>query len=411
MKTDILRLLCNGLSFVLLTMLCFYACSCYGRRELEDLSLVTILGIDKGKQKLLLITADIALPIKMNDEDITKNETKSTDFLMSAEGNSLLDALAQMTRKTSRRTTTAHTQILLLGEELARDDASVVLDVFSRNLDFRHNTFIAVCKGSASQFMNQFSWPEESRASDYLTKLLTSCYHELGICPLVSVHDFLIAYSIEEIHPWTPYLTVSAPLEKTSVQNESRSDSKQIVTLLGSAIFKKNGSKVKMINTLDTSETMAVNMLQGSFERGFIDIPVTNGIDKITTLEFQHFSISRKTKIIDEGNVSVNFKARVTASMEESTAQTFELTPDSRNNLIHAAELELKKLLDQTFTKLQAFDSDVIKLGMTVHRHFNTWTEWKEFDWASKFRNTAVTYDIKIFVFTSGFTKNPPTPK
>ncbi len=405
-------------------MLCVQACGCYGRRELEELSLVTILGIDKGEYKQLLITANIALPRKMRGGNMSEAGGNSSAFIVSAEGNTLLDGLAQMTTLTSRRTTTAHTQIVIIGEGLARDDAGVILDVFSRNLEFRHNTLVSVCKGSASEFIRKFSWPEETEPSDYLVKLLVSCNRGLGICPLTSIHDFLIAYGTEETEPWAPYLALASPVESDTRQRESQSNGpgqdegagasqntpESIVALLGSAVFRKNGPRMEMVGTLDTKETMAVNMLRGDFSKGFMDIAMPRESGKTATLVFHHYSISNKTET-DGNHVTVTFTVRATASMEETTAREFELSPGHHEEIVQTAEQELEALLSRVFFKLRAMDSDVADLGMTVHKHFKTWPEWKQFDWPSKFKDTTAGYDIEVFVFTSGFTDNPPTPK
>jgi spore germination protein KC len=390
---------------------------------------VTILGVDKGREKQLLATASIALPRKMQGGSPLEGGGTSTSFIIAVECESLLDGLGQMTTMTSRRVTTAHTQVVILGEELAREDAGIILDVFSRNLEFRQNTLVAVCKGSASHFIRNFSVPEESEPSDYLVKLIDSCKQELGICPFTSIYDFLVAYGTEQTEPWTPYLTLASPVEPVAEQPEGAdspdgsggSGEKQppadtadtpgsIIELAGSAVFKKDGPRMKMIDTLDTRETMAVNIMSGDFARGFIDIIMPRNPERRATLVFQHCSVIRKTKI-EDNQVSVTFRVRATASMEETTSREIELTPGYHGEIVKQAEQTLESLLNDVFIKLTAMESDILGLGRTVRGHFKTWPELKQFDWPSKFKHTVANYDVKIFVFTSGYADSPPTPE
>lgn len=399
---------------------------CYGRRELEDMSLVTIVGVDKGQYKDLLITTVVALPRKTFGGGMGGGgggaEGQPT-LILSAEGNTMIDALAQITTMTSRLTTTAHTQLVILGEEMAKYDAGVILDVFSRNLEFRHNTLVAVSKGKASDFIRAFRSPEEAEPSEYLVKLLLSSNREMGICPLVSAHEFLIAYDTLELEPWVPYLALAstAPVEKeTSNQgNESSKESTgkhspaedtTIVAVLGAALFRNVGQQMRMVGLLDTKEAMAISILRGDFVRGYLDIALPGKPGRQATLALHHLSTSVKTRL-DAGQVEVIFKIRLTASVEEATARELNVSPEYHQEVVRTAEQEVRTLLSKALAKLKASETDVADLGMTVLKHFRTLHEWEQYDWPSKFRNVTADYDVKMFIFTSGFTFSPPSPR
>ena len=75
----------------------------------------TIVGVDKGEFKPLLVTTVIALPSKalrggMGGGGGGGEDTQAT-LILSAEGNTFLDALTQVTTMTSRLATTAHTPV------------------------------------------------------------------------------------------------------------------------------------------------------------------------------------------------------------------------------------------------------------------------------------------------------------
>lgn len=413
------------LVLVSLIILPLHTSGCYGRRELEDMSIATIVGVDKGEFKPLLVTTVIALPSKalrggMGGGGGGGEDTQAT-LILSAEGNTFLDALTQVTTMTSRLATTAHTQLVIIGEDIARKDAGVILDVFSRNLEFRHNTLVTVSRGRAVEFIREFKSPEEAEPSEYLVKLLLSCNLELGICPLISVHDFLIAYDTSELEPWAPYfaLASTSPADEKDVSEGRSSNQKSkdgtssekqdttIVTILGAAVFKKTGSEIKMVGVLDTRETMGVNILRGDFKRGYMEIAMPNQPDKHTTLAFHHLSTSVRTS----KQADVVFAIRFTASVEETTARELDVSPEYHEKVVRTAEREMESLLTRSWSRLQAFDSDVTDLGMTVRKHFKTLQEWDEFDWPSKFKGVRAGYDVRISVLTSGFTFSPPSPR
>ncbi len=412
------------LQVLLVLVMVIQVTGCYGRHELEDMSLVTIVGVDKGEYKELLVTTVIALPRKSFGGGMGGGggEGRPT-LILSAEGNNIIDALAQITAMTSRLATTAHTQLVILGEEMAKHDAGVILDVFSRNLEFRHNTLVAVSKGKASDFITEFKAPEEAEPSEYLVKLLLSANREMGICPFVSAHEFLIAYDTEELEPWAPYLALAstAPAGKETAKqgNESTTEGAgefspaqgtTIVAVLGAGIFHKIGQQMKMVGLLDTKETMAINILRADFLKGYLEIALPGKPGKQATLALHHLSTSAKTRL-DAGQVKVLFKVRLTASLEEATTRELNVSHEYHQEVVRTAEQELKTLLNKALKKLKASEADVANLGLSVLKHFKTLHEWEQFDWPSKFTNVNADYDVKMFIFTSGFTINPPSPR
>ena len=406
---------------------------CYGRRELEELSLVSLLGVDKGQSERLLVTVVIAVPRKARPSPGgAGGEGGGTEatVVLSAEANDILGALSKIDRISARHVTTMHTQVVVIGEELARDDVAPLVDVFSRQLEFRHNTLVAVAKGKAADFLKKVRSIEEPEPSSYLVKLLININREQGTVPLVTIHEFLIGYSTLESDPWAPYLGLAAPApEGEEVKREQaepekaeggrsnaegkeqgKDNTRPSAAVLGSAVFRKVGDSQKMVGTLNSEETMATSMLKGDFIRGHVHVAIPGDPQETGVLMFHHFSGTPKVRV--EGNrVDVQFKIRLTASLVETSTRRIEVSPELQHGLVYTAEDQLEKLLASTFEKLKSMGTDVIDLGMAVHRSFRTWPEWQAFNWPERFRDVNATFDVKVHVFTSGFTFRPPEPR
>ncbi|MBE3518715.1 MAG: Ger(x)C family spore germination protein [Firmicutes bacterium] len=401
---------------------------CYGMRELEDLSLITLLGIDKGKTDPILVTAVVAIPRRIRPSAAGGGGGEGKPVVVvSREGKSIVHALQRIDESLARDVTTIETTYVVLGEELAREDASCILDVFTRNLEFRHTTLIAVCQGTAQDFLTRLSPAVEADPATYLVGLTTVAYNDLGVSPLVTVHEFVLAATTVESEPFVPYLVttrktqekVPPPQGGEKKQGEEGSEAGQggggqegeeVVAVRGGAVFRVSDGKIKMVGTLDPRETTAALIMRGELRRGNIEISLPGAPGTQSIIKFHH--ISAHPRVERNGReIQVTYKVRVTASLDEAQGQSQEVSPRFASAIARTCTEELRALLERTIEKLKSMRSDSVDLGMSVHAKFATWKEWEEFDWPSQFPQTRVSFDVKVFVFTTGFTSRPPVPR
>ncbi|HHY35521.1 MAG TPA: Ger(x)C family spore germination protein [Firmicutes bacterium] len=403
---------------------------CYGMRELEDLSLITLLGVDKGKTDPILVTAVVAIPRRIRPSAAGGGGGEGKPVVVvSREGKSIVHALQRIDESLARNVTTIETTYVILGEELAREDASCILDVFTRNLEFRHTTLIAVCQGTAQDFLMRLSPAVEADPATYLVGLTTVAYNDLGTSPLVTVHEFVVASTTLESEPFSPYLVTTRKTqervppgqggekkqggESEAGQGGSRQESQEgeeVVAVQGAALFRVSGGKIRMVGTLDPKETMAALLMRGELQRGNIEIALPGAPDRQSIIRFHHVSAHPKVKRSGR-DIQVTYNVRVTASLDEAQGQFQEVSPQFASAVAKTSTEELRALLERTIEKLKSLRSDSVNLGMSVHTKFATWKEWEEFDWPSQFPETRVSFDIKLFVFTTGFTSRPPVPR
>lgn len=402
---------------------------CYGMRELEDLSLVTLLGVDKGKTDPILLTAVIAIPRRIRPSAAGGEGGREGKpvIVISREGKSIMHALERIDESLARDVTTVEATYVILGEELAREDASCILDVFTRNLEFRHTTLIAVCQGKAEEFLSRLTPAVEVDPATYLTGLTTVTYNQLGTSPFATVHEFVLASTTVESEPLVPYLVSTRQTQEKLPAKEGEEkkqeqksgepsqgaggqEGDEVVAVQGAAVFRVSDGKVKMVGTLDPKETMGALIMKGEFQRGNIEISFPGTPGKQSVIRFHHVSAHPRVKR-NNREVQVTYNVRVTASLQEAQGTTQEMSPQFQSAIARTTTEQLQALLQRTIEKLKSLGSDAVDLGMSVHTKFATWKEWEEFDWPTRFPETQVSFDIKVFVFTTGFTSKPPLPR
>ncbi|MGF7049603.1 spore germination protein KC [Paenibacillus sp. DS2015] len=158
---------------------------CWSRRELNDLAIAVGLGIDKVGEKYQL-SVQVVEP-----SEVAGNKSRGTSpvTMYQATGNTLLEALRQMTTISPRKIYIAHLRIVIISEALAREGIGESLDFLSRDPEARNDFFIVIAK--------------ESKAEDAL-KILTN----LEKVPSVRLFSTLEASEKE----WAP--TAAVKLDK-----------------------------------------------------------------------------------------------------------------------------------------------------------------------------------------------------
>ncbi len=403
---------------------------CWGKLELEDRSLVTLLGIDNGDKSEILLTTVIAVPrtAAKGMQGSGGGGGKGSATMLSAEGRDLFDALDNIESMSSRRVTPIHAAVVIIGEGLAKKDIAPVIDVFTRSLEFRDNTLVAVSQGRAMDFIKEFTSLEEAEPSTAISKLINTANLTLGACPVVTMHEFISAYTVLGADPWAPYLALAAPDPSEEKSPESADKSREggdntdldkgqeiaaekTVAVKGAAVFGKEGEVQKMVGFLDRYQTFGALILRNNFRQGRFDIAMPGG-DQEATL-FLHHSSARAKVIVSQDAVDFAFTVRLTGSLEEARIGLHGTEPSAafRKALCITGAEELNALLTDTLEALKSIGSDAIGLGKSVQGKFRSYPDWEVFNFPSRLPEVTARFDVKVFIFTSGFTFRRPEPR
>ena len=415
---------------LLITVALSLAQGCWGKRELEDRSFVTLMGVDLAEDGDLLVTVVIAVPRATGGGKMGGGGggTSASAIVLSAEGRDITQALNRIEVLNSRELSTMHMTFVLLGQEFASTGIGPVIDLFSRSLEFRHNTMVVVCRERAVDFLRGFQVIEETEPSEYLRKAITTSHSSMSVCPQVCMGDIMVGYNVPTSDPWAPYVGLASAsaaesgqtdIEKKGGKGEGGGESRmssaeqpgKVIKIFGTAVFRKVGNDQKMVGYLDTEESAAALLMQGGFTSAYLTIAFP-GDQSETTLLLHNQSSSSKVTIKD-GVPEVRFDIRVNASLEESRVSTVqpELSQTFRQALVFTAQDQLYVLLDRTFRKLTSLGSDVLAVGRKAQGCFSTLQDWERFDWRSRFPTTTARFDIKVHLPTEGFTIEKPFPR
>ena len=144
---------------------------CWNRIEVNDIAIVTAIGLDLVDDDMIRLSLQVAIPAKLGPAGGSKGGSKErSTFVISDKGVTVSEAYRNLQMKLSRRIFFSQSRVLLIGEALAKKGISNIIDFYTRFYQPRMNSFIMFTKGNASEVIKNI--PNLENVSSEETKEL-----------------------------------------------------------------------------------------------------------------------------------------------------------------------------------------------------------------------------------------------
>lgn len=136
---------------------------CWDRREIVDLAIVSVVGLDLAKQGGIELTVQLPVPQEIPGPVATgggsggggrSDPRQPPVLLLTSTGRTVQDAADRLQERLSRQLFWAHNVAVVLGEDLARQGILPILDFFTRQRETRLRTLVLVARGRARDVLN-----------------------------------------------------------------------------------------------------------------------------------------------------------------------------------------------------------------------------------------------------------------
>jgi spore germination protein KC len=368
-----------------------FVTGCWSRRELNDLAIAVGIGIDKiGDQ--YQVSAQVVLPSQIAGSK--GGSPQAPINLYKATGHTVYEALRKITTVSPREIYISHLRILVLGEDLAKEGISDVLDFMSRDTETRNDYFIVVAR--------------DAMAADAL-KILTS----LEKIPAVRLFSSLETSEKQ----WAPTSTVTLGTLITELvtkgkqpvltgvviegnvgvgetpKNVETVDSPTELKYSGLAVFKED----KLIGWLTQEESKVYNYLTNKVRNTVFYIQCPEG-KKVSLEVFEARSEMKGSMQSDKPEITIEQHLEV--DVGEVQCRNLNLTDTKTiTELEQIANKKVMNLFETTIKKVQnEYKSDIFGFGEVIHRsNPQAWKKLRD-DWDQTFANLPVKIkaDIKI---------------
>lgn len=245
-------------TLILLLFLLTTLTGCFEKREVEDLAYVIAIGLDKGNSEdTILISFQLAVPIKIAGEGSNGSGKKSTS-LITLETNSISNAVSRADTMISKEITLSHNKIIVLSEELAKQNINYYLSALVTNREIRPKTSVIVHKGTAKDFLSNLEPVLEINPARYYELMLDSSEYT-GYATDNSLFHFYLSARDEFSSPFA-VLTESIQDENSSTFTEITQKA-NLKTSNNESTSQKNNNTTEENNHQNTSNSNRQNQL------------------------------------------------------------------------------------------------------------------------------------------------------
>ena len=323
-------------------------CGCYNYRELNTLAITSAVGIDKDGENYK-VTVQIVNTQKIgSDTNSVGNQTKFLTF--SSSGKTVQEAIRNIISESPRRLYTNHVELLIIGEDLAKEGIYNILDLFFRDPESRKQYAVIVSKESTAEDVLSIITPLETLNSKNILDSIRADSEYEGINSLVTFEQLMDMYLNQRTEISIPSIEIIGDIKKGE-ENENLEESSvnTKVSLSGMAVFKDD----KLVGYLDKDESKTVTFIKNEIQNTLITHKC--GDNKFFTVEIMDSKTDIKS---DKYNIDINVTSEgnineITCNYDLKKINDIKKIEEETNKEI--TEL-LKKSIDNIISK---YNSDI----------------------------------------------------
>lgn len=353
---------------------------CWDYREVNNLSIVAGVAIDKSDDGKYKITTEI---VDMHEGG---KDVKIKSKRLESYGDTFFDAIRNVLKINSEKLYWGHTEIVIISQDVAKQGIYEILDFLNRDAEPRLSIDLLVSKQkTAEEILDSESITTEIRSFE-ISRMLDQ-QRILAKAPKVQIYEFINSLSNEGISPIIPTIGI--------VENEGKNTSE----LSGTAIFEQD----KIVGFLDEDETRTLMYIMDKIKGGILNIkqrPETAGKNVSLLIS------ENKTKIKpinSNNNIFINIELETETALGEVGSRDNINTEDKISTLEKEAEELLTTNIINLIEKVQKdFEIDIFGFGKTIKEDMPDL--WKKIgpDWNNSFKKVKVNVNTSVDIQNTG---------
>ena len=205
---------------------------CYSQREIELTGFILAVGLDRGEELPLRLVAQLAVPAAVAGERDGGGDQPSV--LLSAEGNTVSEAIQKLSMATPDRLFWGHADIVIFTADVIEDGLSRVVDIVLREREFRPGARIYATEENLDELL-AVEFPTQPMNASYIERL-SERSTSYSMSPQAMVKDLGCANESSGCALLVPVLK----LDESSLAGVQEADGKSL-RLEGSAVISSSG--------------------------------------------------------------------------------------------------------------------------------------------------------------------------
>ncbi len=312
---------------------------CTNVKQLNRITFITLIGVDTADEgvEVHALGAIASRFAELSPSGGTSSGQAAPHFILSGKGKTVSDALYQMKKQTSRDLNLGQTKIILISDELAKQDIRGVFDSFVRKEELQIVSWIGITHGSTKPVLEIKPEVPDS-ISDYIVDAFSRTGTEsMQILPAY-LHTFISYLHEPDISPYA--MTVQAMEEGNKL------------TFPTLAVFQDH----RMVGELNSEEIMFIQLLK---HQGVHPASFTHQNQTFNLLNYKCKTTYRNEAFYTTLHIALNL---------ENDAQMTSYSISELKRISSELEEYLEKQCMQAIKKTQDLKTDPVGFGIVYRK-------------------------------------------
>lgn len=376
---------------ILLCLLCLPIISgCWNRRELNELAVSVAVGIDKSDKGIILsdqILNTSAISGKRPAAYAPVNLFQET-------GQSFQEAARRMTRKSTRKIYVGQLQMLVLGEDFAKEGVAKVLDHITRDHEYRNDFYVVIARNSEARDILKVLTPLERTPATKLKNSLEVSSRAWGASTAVEFWKFTSSI----ISKGKEAVLTGVKVEGSDAKGNTGENVNMILpsarlTYAGLAVFKKD----KLIGWLNEKESLGYNFTQGNIKSVSLlqSCPDSSHVMTVELLQTN----SKMKALLDNGKPTIHIAVQAEGVVTDAQCPLDFMDPVTVTQIEEISNAQIKSYINSAVRKMQnRYNSDIFGFGEQFERKYPRYWKQVKGRWYDVFPDVDVKIETKVNV-------------
>lgn len=405
------------ISLILLVIFINGFSAAYTARKIGNIAYVLALGIDVGENSKMKISAQFTKSSAVSPASGTSSEDKDNIILVSGEADSIFGAINLLNSYIGKEVNLSHCNLFIFSEKFAKQGISSEIYSLLNNEEVRPTANLIISKSTAYDYLNN--------SNPNLEKLTTQYYETFAITGRftgyfsnITIGDFYNSLS----SPYSDPTAILGGLNLTARQENSEQDSENQENVItnpdsltagtssimgnrgtenfGIAVFKDD----KLCGELTATESICHLLISNKIDSCTLSIDNPVFKKEAKKMEVEIFPV-KNTKInitLQDGIPHISLDIKVNADImtldKDVNYETNEILAKISNAITKYLKDEFNNYLNKV---TKNFNVDIDYFSAKAPAHFLTISEWTDFNWAEKFKNTEFDVNIDVNVLST----------
>ena len=359
---------------------------CYNYKEINDMAIVSSIGIDKdNKNDKYIVSAQI-----MNSKESEDSED-SQITVYTKEGDTVHEALRNITLKSPRKLYGNHLSKIVLSEEVAKEGIDNILDIFNRITEVRNEFIITIVKEDKASDVLKVLTTTESIPAEYVKLSLKIADKTSGLTYATKLDEFISLYLKKGIDPVVPVLKIDKKEKKgTTINNITTTNPNSKIVIEDLAVTNKG----KLETYLKNEEVIGYNFLRNQIQKMIIPVKCDDENNYASILILKNKTKSNAAK--KDNKYIINFNINSEAIITEYNCKK-DLTDEKViKELEKDTEKKIKRYIKKSLNKQKETKGKFLGLERIIYLDY---PKYKNEDYSVK-------YNAKVNLVRKGEIRN-----